>query len=142
MPRDTCAVAAWGLTILCLIAPACRSVELQHEARAFADDYFAALRDGPRPELLEWYAPAFLDRTPGEAWLASLEEAADRRGRLETFGMAKWTMELLPNGSFVTFEYDVTYANETTVEAVTVVRPADQEHFFVFGHRVLSSEAQ
>ncbi len=138
------ATAAAGLVLVAATLGniGCRSGQLLRESREYTDGYFTAFREEPAESLLEFYAPAFLDATGGEEWLDSLREARRRSGPLESFVSEKWSMEVMPNGTFVTFDYDVRYSREDTVETVTVVRPVNEERWMVFGHHVRSRIAR
>jgi hypothetical protein len=131
------AIAGLLLGVACA-ALACASTRTQGEARAFADGYFELLRQGRLDEALELCEADFFARTPREDWIAARRRVEQRLGTLESFAMAKWTMELLPNGTFVTFEYDVVYSGGTSRDTLTVVDPARRPGFRVYGHHVHS----
>ena len=118
----------------------CSSSRTQAQAREFTDGYYALLQADRVDDALELCEPGFFKRTPRENWITARQLVDDRLGAIESFAMAKWTMELLPNGTFVTFEYDVVYQHGTSRDTITVVDPIKNPGFKVYGHHVHSDQ--
>jgi hypothetical protein len=121
---------------LALIATACGGPQALPEATEFADRYLDTMIGGQREELFELYLPEFFDRTSREQWIERLARVEAEIGRPVEFSRIKWTMEALPNGAFVTFEYRVTYTEGTAHETITVVKPVKTGELGVFGHHI------
>ena len=121
-------------TVFCLLG--CPASVEQPKFRDFADRYYQTLRDEPFEQALPLYEARFFDTTPQLEWQEKLEQTRQRFGQLESWQQAKWSMEMLPNGTFVTFEYDVTYASERRREILTIVAPRETDSLYVFGHHI------
>lgn len=135
LKRWLCALA---LLLPALASCGCSSAKHKLEAERFVDGYYAALRDGRIDEALGMCAPEFFQSTPRESWLEKLRRTRDSLGALEDFKLQKWTMEILPNGTFTTFEYKVDYARYEAHETITVVAPVREDRLFIFGHHIVS----
>ena len=138
------------IACLVILPLGCEGSREQLEARAFLDEYLAALQNDRLNDALAMCAPEFFETTSREEWLGKLEMSRQTLGRIQSFTANKWTMEMLSNGVFVTFEAEVTYLPEAagaaedqqtqTTEVITLVKPVKQERFMVFGHHIRSEK--
>jgi len=126
----------FGVLAIALLATACGGSQAIPEAAEFADRYLDTMISGSRDQLFEMYLPEFFDRTPREQWIERLALVEAEVGRPVEFSRIKWTMEALPNGDFLTFEYRVTYTEGTAHETITVVKPVKTGELGVFGHHI------
>jgi hypothetical protein len=130
--------AAVLMLSLAVSATGCQSAKHKLEAEAFANRYYEALRAGRIDEALDMCSSTFFATTPREDWVAKLALTRENLGALEDFKSTKWNMEILPNGTFTTFQYTVNYARFESHETITVVAPTREEGFFIFGHHIRS----
>ena len=121
---------------IALAVTACGRPQALPEATEFADRYLDTMISGSRDELFEMYLPEFFDRTAREQWVERLALVEEEIGKPVEFSRIKWTMEALPNGDFVTFEYRVTYTGGTAHETITVVKPVKTGEVGIFGHHI------
>ena len=133
----------WRSAALVLLAvaacTACRAEASRAEAVAHADRYFEAMQAGRIDEALSMYAAEFYERTTRPKWQAKLAEVRRQLGDLESYHLETWNIEMLPNGTFTTLAYDVTYSLHPARETITVVVPVKGGAPGIFGHRIDSA---
>ena len=125
------------LLLACSLLPVgCEATRKQAAARELLDRYFDVSKAGGTEELLALYRPEFFDRTPRDEWLEKRRRVSEELGPIEDFEPLKWTMEVLPNGTFTTYECRVRYARDEAIETITIVEPADGSALGIFGHHI------
>ncbi len=129
-----------GLLVLAVAAcAACQAEAKRAVAQEYADRYLEALRDERIDQAMSMYSDEFFRGTPQQKWRSRLDEVRAQLGGLESFRLDNWNLEMLPNGTFTTLVYSVTYSEHTARETITVVESVNDETLGIFGHRIESS---
>jgi hypothetical protein len=120
------------LVLIAGILTGCTST-LDKSASALADQYYQSVQNKEYNLTLPDFSSSFFEKTSQADWILILENMNNKLGDLKSYKLSNWnerTIEGIGNiqsGTTYTLQYDVTYANETDKETLTLFQPKGKQ---------------
>ena len=133
----------WPILLsLTLLIAGCGAGDKETKARAVAEGYLEAVKDGDPDKALTFFAKGYIETRRPAGWKADLRLITTRLGPLRSYSLRSWSWrtDFVPpdSGTHVTLQYDVRYAKHPALETFIVLRPFTRNEYRIVSHSIAS----
>ena len=135
-----------GIIVVCmLIMSVFSGCGVDKAANKVATNYYELLKSGDFTKTLDLCSDKMFEETSKDEFLDILNGIKEKLGSLQTYEQVSWKINKTAgswgNGTYVTFEYEVTYSKPaSSTETLTLFKSVTDDEYQIIGYYINSKD--